>query len=76
MTCYKSIINSITALAFIQVASNVIEIIRHCIMHFCASKIKYNTLGFIIIKLVITMVIFFLVGVGLYYLSKDDTEVK
>ncbi|UOX38776.1 hypothetical protein [Finch poxvirus] len=76
MTCYRSIISSISTLAFIQVASNVIEIIRHCVMHFCESRIKCNTLGFVIIKLLITMVIFFLVGISLYYLTKDSTEAK
>ncbi|AYP74122.1 putative IMV membrane protein [Fowlpox virus] len=76
MSCYKSIISSISTLAFIQVASNVIEIIRHCIMHFCESKIRYNTLGFVIIKLIITMIIFFLVGISLYYLAKDGAEAK
>ncbi|AID46911.1 hypothetical protein pepv_185 [Penguinpox virus] len=76
MSCYSYILNSISTLAFLQVANNVIELIRHCIMHFCETRIRCNTLAFVILKILITMVIYFMIGLGLFYLAKNGTEAE
>ncbi|AUD40280.1 hypothetical protein fgpv_186 [Flamingopox virus FGPVKD09] len=76
MSCYSSVLNTISGLAFLQVANNVIELVRHCIMHFCETRIRRNTLSSVILKILIAMVIYFMIGLGLFYLAKNGTETE
>ncbi|ATI21045.1 viral membrane associated early morphogenesis protein [Western grey kangaroopox virus] len=76
MSCYAAVLKSISGLAFFQVANGAIDLVKHCLMYFCERKLRCNSLFFVVIKIVLSMVLYMSLGLSLVYLSNHATEAQ
>ncbi|ANS71187.1 viral membrane associated, early morphogenesis protein [Pteropox virus] len=76
MSCYIAVIKSIGGLALFQVANGAIELIRHVFMYFCEHKLRSNSFSYVVIRIVINMLMYLILGIVLLYAFQDDKTDK
>ncbi|QQG31587.1 IMV membrane protein [Swinepox virus] len=74
MSCYFAILKSIGGLALFQVANGAIDVFRHVFMYFCENKFRPNSFWFVILRSIISMIMFLILGIVLLSISNNDKD--
>ncbi|AGU99781.1 m98L [Myxoma virus] len=74
MPCYIAILKSIGGLALFQVANGAIDMFRHMFMYVCENTFRPNSFWFVVIRSIISMVMFLILGVVLLSISSNDEK--
>ncbi|AWU47143.1 Viral membrane protein [Sea otter poxvirus] len=74
MSCYVTVIKSIGGLALFQVANGAIELTRHLFMYFCEHKLRSNSFGYVMIRIIISMLMYLILGLTLLYAFQDPPK--